>query len=253
MIVHTSAIVLRTVDYQESSKIVTLFSEEHGKMAVIAKGAKKPKSKFSGLLEVCHILDVIYYHKESRSVQILTEASIKEKTLSLRTDFEKMAVAVSSIELISQMLHDNEVNRPMFRFTHNFLVWLNGMESAPRAVFPYLQIRLAQLGGFGLQADGSLQPSDNPQYQYLYLNLESGQLSRELYTDSTTYKLTPAQARYVRLSLEGRGGAALEQEFEKGELKELIGLLDRYLKYHVEGMRNRRSDAIFEQMLQEDL
>lgn len=117
MITHTEAIVFKTVDYQESSKIVTMFTFEHGKIALIVRGAKKPKSKFSGLIEVGNLLDVVYYYKSSRSVQILSEASYVEKTMNLRIDFEKMATMTSAIELISQLLHDNEVNKPLFAFT----------------------------------------------------------------------------------------------------------------------------------------
>src|SRR5699024_12806020 len=108
MISHTEAIIFRTVDYQESSKIVTMFTRKHGKIALMVRGVKKPKSKFSGLMEVGHLLDVVYYYKPSRSVQILSEASYIDKHLTLRTNFEKMAVMTSATDLISQPLHAHE-------------------------------------------------------------------------------------------------------------------------------------------------
>lgn len=136
MIVHTSAIVFKAIDYGETSKIVTLFSEEHGKIAVMVKGAKKPKNKFSGLIEAANLLDVVYYHKSSRSVQILTEASLMENLLNLRRDFRKMATATSAIELTSQLLHENEVNKPVFAFFKNFLIWLDETEHSPPTDLP---------------------------------------------------------------------------------------------------------------------
>ncbi len=247
MIVHTSAIVFKAIDYGETSKIVTLFTEEHGKIAVIVKGAKKPKNKFAGLMEVGSILEVIYYHKTTRSVQILTEASIEDKTLGLRTDFEKMALAVSSIELIGQLLHENEVNRPVFEFTRKFLVWLNDCDISPGKIFPYLQVRLAYLAGIGLQLEINGKGESGP----YYLDLESGHIAAEHTSGSNIFKLTPLQAEYLILTLQGRGTRVFELSFEPGELKELIELLDRYFKYHVEGIRDRRSDAIFEQMMQD--
>lgn len=247
MITHTEAIIFKSVDYQESSKIVTMFTREHGKIALIVHGVKKPKSKFSGLIEIGNILDVVYYYKASRSVQILSEASYALKNKNLRSDFEKMATMTSALELISQLLHENEVNKPLFDFTKNMLSWLDGADVHPPKIFPYLQIRLAALTGIGLQLD-----SANPDGQTNYLNLESGLITTESIS-SHSYKLTQNQFQYVKTALQARSSTLFEMPFETGELKALIENLDRYLKYHVEGLKDRKSDAIFEQILQETL
>lgn len=247
MIVHTSAIVFKVIDYQESSKIVTLFTEEHGKIAVIVKGAKKPKNKFSGLMETGRLLDVIYYHKSSRSVQILTEASLMENLLNLRMDFEKMATATSAIELFNQLLHENEINKPFFNFAKNFLIWLDETNNPPRKIFPYVQIRLTQLMGLGLRLELAGEQVDRP----YYIDMESGLLSEKSGTGSNTFKLTQNQVLYVSLTLKGKGSQVFGIDFRKSELRELVRILDRYLKYHVEGLRDRKSDAIFEQILQD--
>lgn len=247
MIVHTSAIVFKAIDYQESSKIVTLFTREHGKIAVIVKGAKKPKNKFSGLMETGRLLDVIYYYKSSRSVQILTEASLLANLLNLRMDFEKMAVATSAIELFSQLLHENEINKPFFNFAQNFLVWLDETDHSPKKIFPYVQIRLAQLMGLGIRVELNGTKVDS----FYYLNIESGLISENSGSGSSTFKLTQNQVLYVSLALKSKGSHVFDIDFNRGELRELVRLLDRYLKYHVEGLRDRKSDAIFEQILQD--
>ncbi|TYP95385.1 DNA repair protein RecO [Fodinibius salinus] len=245
MIAHTEAVIFRSVDYQESSKIVTMFTKEHGKIALIAHGAKKPKSKFSGLIEVGNILEVVYYFKASRSVQILSEASYLLKNKNLRIDFEKMATMTSAVELISQLLHENEVNVPLFDFTKNMLQWLNTADIHPPQLFPYIQIRLAALTGIGLQLNAQ-QSAKGPHY----LNIESG-LVTDSNISSYSYKLTDTQYRYINIALHAKSSVLFDLHFELGELKNLIDHLDRYLKYHVEGLKNRKSDAVFEQILQE--
>lgn len=245
MITHTEAIVFRSVDYQESSKIVTMFTRKHGKIALMVRGVKKPKNKFSGLIEIGNVLDVIYYYKSSRSVQILSEASFAEKTLNIRTDFEKMATVTSAIELIRQLLHENEVNSRLFDFTKIMLQWVNETSIHPPLVFPYLQIRLAELTGIGLQLDASAD-ADKPNY----LNLDSGYISTKSAT-SYSYKLTPNQSQFVRTALQSKSSTLFDIPFDNGELKALIENLDRYLRYHTEGLKERKSDAIFDQILQE--
>ncbi len=244
MIAHTSAIILKTVDYSESSKIVTLFTEEHGKIAAMVRGAKKPKSKFSGLLQVGNLLEVVYYHKSSRGVQTLTEASYLEKNMNLRLNFEKMATMMSSLELITQLLHDDEVNHPLFSFTKQFLIWLNDTDITPARVFPYLQMRLAEISGIGLQ----MEPAPPDESPVMYLDAESGMVSRHN-VSSHTYRLSIDQYHYIALTLQSRNSAVFSISLENGELKELVKYLDLYLKFHVEGLRSRKSDAIFEQLL----
>lgn len=245
MIVHTEAIIFKSVDYQESSKIVTFFTLEHGKIALMVRGVKKPKSKFSGLIEPGNILDVVYYYKSSRSVQILSEASYSVKNKNLRLDFEKMATMTSAIELISQLLHDNEINEPLFAFTKKMLCWLNSAEVQPAMLFPYIQIRLAELTGIGLQLDDHKGEDETN-----YLNLESGLITNKQIS-SHSYKLTPRQFTYIRIALLVRSSILFDIDFDTGELRQLIAHLDRYLKYHVEGLKSRKSDAIFEQILQD--
>lgn len=257
MIIHTSAIVFRSVDFRESSKIVTLFTEEHGKIAVMVHGAKKPKSKFGGIIEIGNLLDVVYYYKSSRSVQTLSEASFLHKTLDIRTDFRKMATLTSAIELINQLLHEEEINVPIFEATKNFILWLDETEESPRTVFPYLQLRLADLAGHGLQLHLNGSEEDEVEKQEgdgtpHFINIETGLISGES-ESSYSYKLTHNQFKYVRLALQARSSKLLDIDFGTGELKQLIDHLDRYFKFHIEGYKDRKSDAIFEQMLQDSL
>lgn len=245
MIIQTAAIVLRTVDFQETSKIVTLLTRSHGKLAVIAKGAKRPKSKFSSLMETGNILDVVFFFKNTRSVQTLSEASFKEKTFNIRFDFEKMAVSTALIEMVYQLLHDNEINEPMYDFTETFFIWLSRTDKSVRNLFPYLQLRLAELMGIGLQLDT---PTLKENLQDLCLDMESGRVFGNK-GNISKWILSASQAHYLILALQSKTSTILDLSINNGELKNLIHTLDVYLKHHIEGLKDRTSDAIFDQIL----
>ncbi|HET8866333.1 MAG TPA: DNA repair protein RecO [Gracilimonas sp.] len=242
MIVHTQAIILRVIDYQESSKILTVLSKEHGKIALIAKGAKKPKNKLSGILEIGAVLDVVYYYKSSRGVQTLTEASVFYSTSSFRKDFQRAAVLYSTLELLSQLVHEHEVNQPIFEFAVNFIEWLGDSKETYPSVFAYVQLRLAEITGIGLVSALSVIP------EISYLNISSGNISEQS-EDELSYKLTPAQTRFLIIAMSGKSKNIFKTGLENGELKQLVHHLDVYFKYHIEGYQERRSDSIFEQML----
>jgi DNA repair protein RecO len=226
---------------------VTLFTHEHGKIAVIAKGALRPKNKFAALLEVGNILEVVYYHKASRGVQTLSDATFHLRLPKLRSDMSKMAVMMSSLELITQLLHENETNEPVFDFTLNFLNWINDEEECSALVFPYLQIRLAELFGIGLQIDENLEQNS----ETVFLNIGLGLLSNNPGSEQSL-KLTPAQQQFLVSGVISRSSKLFLFSMTKNELSALIHHLDMYFRYHIEDIKPRKSDAIFEQMLKED-
>ncbi len=242
MIIHTQAIILRVIDYQESSKILTVLSAEHGKIALIAKGAKKPKSKLAGILEIGAVLDVVYYYKQTRGVQTLSEASIFYSTDSFRKDLERAAILYATLELLSQLVHEHEVNDPIFDFAINFIQWLGDCEETYPSVFAYVQVRLAEITGIGLVSGIDEIP------EVAYLNVTSGNISEQS-EDELSYKLTPAQTRFMILAMSTKSKNIFKTGLENGELKQLVHHLDVYFKYHIEGYQERRSDSIFEQML----
>lgn len=242
MIADTRIIILRSIDYQESSKILTVLSAEHGKMALIAKGAKKPKSKLAGLLDIGNILDAIYYYKPNRGVQTLTEASIFYSSGIFRKDFQRASILYATLELISQLVHEHEVNLPVFNFGVNFIQWLGKEEETYPSVFPYVQIRLAEIIGIGIRSNL------NESFENAYLNIANGEISGSSDED-LSYKLSEDQALFMQKVLNSQSSSVFSIGLENGELKQLVNHLDVYFKYHIEGYKQRRSDSIFEQMI----
>ncbi|MEO1021090.1 MAG: DNA repair protein RecO [Bacteroidota bacterium] len=242
MITHTKAIILRSVDYQESSKIITVCSQEHGKIALLARGVKKPKSKLSGIIDIGSILDVVYYYKVNRSVQSLTEATQSVGMHAFRVDFSKSAVLYACLELVNQVIHDNEVNNGVFHFLSTLIPWLANMPVVSSLLFPYVQLRIMEIIGIGLFME-----TDETKPQ-LFLNVASGLVGSEA-VDELSYALTNDQARFMKLALQSKNKEVLALPITAYEVKQLITHLDVYFKYHIEGFQERRSDAIFEQMM----
>lgn len=244
MIQKSSAVVLKTIEFKESSLIATLFTKKHGKIAVIAKGARRPKNKFAAFLVPGQVLEVIYYMKGSRSVQTLSDVSYSISLSELRYDVEKMAISTITMELVSQLVHENEVNEPFFEFLISFLPWLNKRENVSKIIIPYVQIRLAQLLGIGLQTNINRSEGVNKGY----INIQTGELSDEP-SGSEAVALTSKQFTFVHRALHSANSKLFDIELKSSELKELIEYLDKYFRYHIEGIKPRKSDKIFDQLI----
>lgn len=243
MTTSSEIILLRCIDFQESSKIITALSREHGKIALIARGVRRPKNKLAGLIETGNILEVVYYYKTTRNVHTIKEAAVTYQSQSFRSNFEKAAVLYASLELVNQLAHENVVNLELFNFTNRLIQWLGDNDDITLLLFPYIQIRLAQLAGIGLMDECTGNNSTTT-----FLNISNGNISEDAESE-LAYRLTELQAQFLIKSLHSRRNDIFSLGMTDAELKQLIHHLDVYFKYHVEGYKERRSDAIFEQMI----
>ncbi len=100
--VRTMALVLRSVEVFETSKVVTLFTRDLGQVAALAKGARRLKSSFQAGLDLLSVCDIVLLHKASEALDLLTEAVLSERFDSLRHDL----AALYAGYYISELLHD---------------------------------------------------------------------------------------------------------------------------------------------------
>src|SRR4029077_10956240 len=104
----TLALVLRTVEVFETSLVATLFTRELGKVAVLAKGARRPKSAFQGGLDLLGVSDIVLFPKASEALDLLVEAAPVERFSSLRRDLAALYAGYYIAELLTDLtdLHD---------------------------------------------------------------------------------------------------------------------------------------------------
>jgi DNA repair protein RecO (recombination protein O) len=76
-----------------SSKLVTLITERYGLVKVMAKGARRPTSRFGAALEPVTFVDVIYYQKENREIQTISSVEIIEAYSNIKSDLRALCAA----------------------------------------------------------------------------------------------------------------------------------------------------------------
>ena len=74
----TTAIVLRTVEFSETSLIVTLLTRDFGLVSALAKGARRPKGPFEGALDLLAVCRVVLIRKNTDALDLLTESQASE-------------------------------------------------------------------------------------------------------------------------------------------------------------------------------
>lgn len=92
-LVTTEATVLKTYEYSETSKILRLLTRDHGLCSVIAKGARRPKSRFGGLLEPFTDGIATFYAKEGRELHTLSAFELHRERQALGRELARYAAA----------------------------------------------------------------------------------------------------------------------------------------------------------------
>ena len=129
----SEAIVLRKVDFGETSGIVTFLSPERGKLACLAKGLKRRNSAMAGALDTFNRVELVYFWKDGRGVQNLAEATVLDTYPVLKQDLERMTHASFLLEICLRAANENEASHGMYARLLDALDGYTSAEAAPRA------------------------------------------------------------------------------------------------------------------------
>ncbi len=147
-LVKAEGIVIRAMNLGETSKLVTLFTRELGILKVIAKGSRSSKSRLGAALEPLTVARIVYYDKENRELQFLSQADIVEFFLNLPADLERWGYANACAELVSRAQTSLEATAKLYPILLNTLRAMNETAAEGRACFWGFQMKL--LGVLGV-------------------------------------------------------------------------------------------------------
>jgi DNA repair protein RecO (recombination protein O) len=99
-LVSTSSIVLSSLRYSETSKIVRLATREHGVQSAIARGALRPKSRFGAALQLLSEGQAQFLMKEHRDLHLLTAFDLRRLHVGLASNLERYASACTLAEVM---------------------------------------------------------------------------------------------------------------------------------------------------------
>jgi len=109
-----TALVVRTTDWSETSRIATLWSREFGRLRVLAKGGRRLKSNFETALDLLSVCSVVFIHKTSGGLDLLTEARVEERFPRLRHDLPALYCGYYVAELLSDLTQDMDPHPELF-------------------------------------------------------------------------------------------------------------------------------------------
>lgn len=143
----TRALVLKSMKWRDSSKIVTLFTETNGRIKVIAHGAARGKSPFRGKIETLNLIEAVISFRDSRSLQILKEISLVEDFRKVKGDFVRTTYAFAMLEIIDQIFEEEDTDNTLFQFIIT-LIQNIGVSCKSKLIWWFFLLKLASYLGF---------------------------------------------------------------------------------------------------------
>ena len=207
----TTGIILRTRPLTETSVIVNWLTADAGRIATVARGARRPKSAFRGKLDLFFVAEFSFVRARRSDLHTLKEVSLRQTHAALRRDIELVQQAAYAVALIEQTTERDTPIPEVFALTLGYLDELARHEWRTEAV---LWFELKLLAELGLQ----------PEPESARVSPRTRQLMEEVW------------------SADWPAAFALRPDI--GQVKELTHFLHGYLIYHLDRLPKGRAAAL---------
>jgi DNA repair protein RecO (recombination protein O) len=139
-------IVLRTYKLGETDRILHLCTQGRGKVRAVAKGVRRPGSKFGGRLEPYSHVDLQLY--EGRNLDVVNQAELIAPHARVREDYALSACASAMTELTDLVAQEGERDNALFLLLRAGLQALDAAPPQPEVFLDAFLLRLASIVGF---------------------------------------------------------------------------------------------------------
>ncbi len=250
----TEAIVLHSRKQGETSKMLSILSPEFGRMSVVAKGARGIKSHYGGVLEPLNHIAIVFYNKQGREIQYLSQADLLHGFPQIHAQLGKMALAAVACELIERHEIRGHKNPLLFGLLLRFLSTLEIAEKGARNTLRAFQLHYLDLSGFKPDFEkcrlcGNDKSEDKAYFDFAEGGYYCSSCSANI---GKTPNISGSALRHLsflsRAPIEKAPAALASPPIGQ----EMDGLILNYLRYHIEQIRELRS-IDYLQRLQDNL
>jgi len=144
----TQAICLRSRDHRESSKLLTFFSLEEGRLTGVARGARRPRSKFGAALEPLSISNIIWYWHQERTVYTISDAELVRSFPGIAAEPARFLAAEQVGEFVLRTVHQHDPNPQLYRLLATYLEALDRADAGFEVLVASFLLKAASFLGF---------------------------------------------------------------------------------------------------------
>jgi len=242
MLYRSEGIVVRSIEYGEADKIVTIYTKNYGKIQAISKGVRKTKSKFGSSLEI--LTNAIFLFYKGKNIDIISQTEILESFFSTCKEVQRFAYASNCAEIINKLTEERETNIPLFNLIKNTLHYLKNAKDPQLMNLAFKWKVITNLGyrplfSYSHQKSNRIENQSNSKYVSIldgsivncFLEIEKND-----YLPISDYSINLARKIILTpMSIISRYSLPF------GKKRELDKITETYLKYHSDKIFKTRS------------
>ena len=142
----TRALVLREVKYKDADKILTVLTEDEGKLTVKARGALRKSCKFGAAAQMLCFSEMTLFGNAGK--WSINEAETVEQFLPLRSDIEALALGSYFAEMLETVTDEDSPNPELLQLGLNSLYALSRKLYSPEHIKAVFELKTMCLSGF---------------------------------------------------------------------------------------------------------
>lgn len=238
-LVKTRAIVLRKIDYGDTSRIAQFFTEYFGKISAIIKGVRTGKSKSGLIIDIFNNVEILLYKKGTREVQLVSEVELIKHYSNINEDLDRMSFANGIVELLSNLTVENENNHKLYLGSAKALELLNNLNKSPRLVFVKFLFFFIKEIGYELEINKcSICGKNLSKEMNASLNYDSGVICWECSQDRLIQAELNKELFNLLFCLSDKKN---DIKYDDKLLDKLIKIFENYLRYHIHEFKGLKS------------
>lgn len=233
MLTTTSAVVLKTIKYGETSLIVKCFTAANGPVSYMVKGARSSKKKGLKMayFQPLTLLEITSNHKNKGGLESLRSAKILHPFSSISENIAKSSIALFLSEILYTTLVEEEPNLELYLFIENAVNWLDTEEQVANFHLLFL-LTLSKYLGFYPDVSG---------IENRYFNLEEGVFCE---TKKSAHCQGEESVEVLKYFLGTNFDSSTTQSFTSNQRQATLELLMNYFRLHLHGFEKPKSLSI---------
>jgi DNA repair protein RecO (recombination protein O) len=238
--IKTQGIVIKEVNVGEADKIITILSGEYGKMSIVAKGARRLRSRLAACTQfLCYSSFVLF---KGRDLHTINSCEMIESFSEAGNDLVKLTYAAHMADLIYDTIQENQPAGRTLKLFLNTLYYLIKTDRSPELITKIFELRYLCILGYTPYVKGCINCMNETLEGLSFSFKKCGFICNNescISIDPFMYKISPGTARAIYHIVYSSMDKLFNFELSKPILTELTIIVDRFLREMLEKDYNK--------------
>lgn len=231
----TKGIVIKEVNTGEADKIITVFSKSKGRISVLAKGARRPRSKNSAGAQFLSYCDYVLF--SGRDMYSMNSSEVLEPFYEIRNDMVRLTYAAHFMDIVNDIIQENQPASRMLQLLLNSLHMLSKTDKQPELISRIFELRSLAIMGYAPYVKNCVICGSDLLEGFSFSFKQCGFIcSKEgcNETDRYSMNITPGAAKAIQYIIHAKMDSIFSFRLSQNVLDELGRISRRYLKERLE-------------------